>query len=62
MVFFLEIINIWQKSRDYWFADFFLEILKSIGWCGFSYGFLVLLNLFLNQNILQKINKEKSHE
>jgi hypothetical protein len=29
MVFFLEITNIWQKSRDLgWFADFFLEIFK----------------------------------
>jgi hypothetical protein len=28
MVFFLEITNIWQKSRDFLFADFFLEIYK----------------------------------
>jgi hypothetical protein len=26
MVFFLEITNIWQKFRDFWFADFFPEI------------------------------------
>ncbi len=26
MVFFLEITNIWQKSRDFLFADFFIEI------------------------------------
>ncbi len=26
MVFFLEITKIWQTSRDFWFADFFLEI------------------------------------
>ena len=26
--FLLEITNIWQKSRDFWFADFFLEIFK----------------------------------
>ncbi len=25
---FLEITNIWQKSRDFWFADFILEIFK----------------------------------
>jgi hypothetical protein len=28
LFFFLEIPNIWQKSRDFWFADFFLEIFK----------------------------------
>ncbi len=49
----------WQKSRGFWFADFFLKLLKSIGWYGFSYGFLVVLNLF-HQNI-SKTNKEKSH-
>jgi hypothetical protein len=59
MVFFLEIINIWQKSRDFSFADFFLEILKSIGWYGFSYGFLFDLNLF-HQNILQKLTKKRA--
>jgi hypothetical protein len=26
--FFLEITKIWQKSRDFWFAEFFLEIFK----------------------------------
>jgi hypothetical protein len=26
MIFSLEIPNIWQKSGDFWFADFFLEI------------------------------------
>jgi hypothetical protein len=26
---------------------FFLRFLKSIGWYGFSYGFLVVFNLFL---------------
>ncbi len=25
---FLEITNIWKKSGDFWFADFFLEIFK----------------------------------
>jgi hypothetical protein len=39
MVFILEITNIWQKSQDNWFTDFFLEILKSIGWYGFPFGF-----------------------
>jgi hypothetical protein len=28
MVFFLEITNIWQKSRDFWFVDFLLETFK----------------------------------
>jgi hypothetical protein len=28
MDFLLETTKIWQKSRDFWFADFFLEILK----------------------------------
>jgi hypothetical protein len=28
MVFFLEITNVWQKSQDFWFTDFFLEIFK----------------------------------
>jgi hypothetical protein len=59
MVFFLEIINIWQKSRDFWLGDFFLEILKSIGWYRFSYGFSVVLNLF-HQNILQKLTKKRA--
>ncbi len=27
---------------------FFLQFLKSLGWYGFSYGFLVILNLFIN--------------
>ncbi len=41
MVFFMEILNIWQKSNY-----FFLESFKSIGWHGFSYGFLVVLDMF----------------
>jgi hypothetical protein len=28
MVFFLEITNVWQKSQDFWFTDFILEIFK----------------------------------
>jgi hypothetical protein len=28
MVFFLEITNNWQKTRDFWFKDFFLEIFR----------------------------------
>ncbi len=28
MDFLLEITKIWQESRNFWFADFFLEILK----------------------------------
>jgi hypothetical protein len=27
-IFLLDITKIWQKSRDFWFADFILEILK----------------------------------
>jgi hypothetical protein len=42
MVFLLEITNFWQKSRDFWVADFFLKFLKSIGW----YEILVVLNMF----------------
>jgi hypothetical protein len=36
MVFFLEITNVWQKSRDIWLADFLLRFFKSIGWYGFT--------------------------
>ncbi len=43
MVFFLEITNMWQKSRI-----FFTRFLKSIGWNGFSYGFLVVLYLSIS--------------
>jgi hypothetical protein len=39
MDFFLEITKIWQKPRDFWFADFFLRFLKFTGWYGFSYDF-----------------------
>ncbi len=28
MVFFIEITQVWQKSQDFWFANFFLEIFK----------------------------------
>jgi hypothetical protein len=45
MVFFLEITNIWQESRDFMFA-FSLRFLKSMGWYGFSYGFFVVLDVF----------------
>ncbi len=46
MVFFLEIANIWQKSQDFWFADFFLEIFKihRLVWL-FIWIFLVVLNV-----------------
>jgi hypothetical protein len=43
MVFLLEITNIWQKSRDFRFLVF--EIFLSVGWYGFYYGFLVVLNV-----------------
>ncbi len=46
MVFFLEITNIWQKSRDFWFAGFFLEIFKIQRLVWISHGFLVVLNVF----------------
>ncbi len=35
----------WQKSRDFWFANFLMRFLNSMGWYGFFYGFLVVLNL-----------------
>ncbi len=54
---FLEITNIWQKSRDFWFADFFLEIFKKAGMD--IPMILVVLNLF-HQNIYKKIKKYKS--
>ncbi len=38
--------NIWQKSRNFRFAVFFLRFLKSLGWYGFFKGFLVVWNLF----------------
>jgi hypothetical protein len=56
MVFFLEIKNTWQKSQDFWFAKFFLKVLKSIGWYGFSYGFVVVLNVFHHCFLLQVLN------
>jgi hypothetical protein len=46
MIFLLEITKIWQKSRDFWLADFFLVIFEIDSWYGFSYGFLVVLNAF----------------
>ncbi len=44
-IFLLEITKIWQKSRDFRFSDFFLEIFKihRLVWILF---FLVVLNLF----------------
>jgi hypothetical protein len=45
LAFFLEITNIWQKSRDFLLADFFSGFLRSKGWYGFSYGFLVVFNV-----------------
>jgi hypothetical protein len=38
---------------------FFLRFLKSIGWNGFSYGFLVVVILF-HQNIQKKLTKKKA--
>jgi hypothetical protein len=43
--FLLEITKIWAKVSRLLVSGFFLEIL-SIGWFGFSYGFLVALNQF----------------
>jgi hypothetical protein len=46
MVFYFGNLKKLAKSRDFWFAELFL---KSIGWYGFSYGFLVVLNVcFVN--------------
>jgi hypothetical protein len=52
-IFLPEIIKIWQKSWNYWFADFFLKFLKSIGWYGFSYGFLVVFESVLSMFCLK---------
>jgi hypothetical protein len=51
MVFSLEITNIWQKSGDFWFAD----------WYGFSYGFLVVFNVF-HQFLLEFITNLKFYK
>ncbi len=34
------------KSQDFWVAVFFLKLWKSRGWYGFSYGILVVLNVY----------------
>jgi hypothetical protein len=44
--FLLEIIKIWQKSQDFWFADFFLKIFKIHRLVLIFYGYLIVLNLF----------------
>ncbi len=48
MVFYLDITNIWQKFRDFWFTDFFLGFLKFIGWCGFHIDFWLFWMFFIN--------------
>jgi hypothetical protein len=37
MDFLVEITQVWQNSRDFWFADFFLEIFK-IRWLVWIFG------------------------
>jgi hypothetical protein len=61
MVFFLEITNIWEKSLDFWFADFFLEIFKT------HRLFRIFLCIFgcfepVSSKYIKKTNKEKSQE
>ncbi len=43
MDFFLEFTNIGKSLKTFGSRIFFLIFLKSIGWYGFSYGFLVVL-------------------
>ncbi len=57
--FVLEIIKIWQKSLDFWFADFFLEIFKSICWYRFSYEFLVVSKICFITILFEVLNKFK---
>ncbi len=56
MVFFLEITNIWHKSRDFWSAVFFLRFFKIIDWNGFSYGFLVGLNVLFTADKVSRLS------
>ncbi len=59
---FLEITNIRQKSRNFWFADFFLKIFKihRLVWI-FSFEFLVVLLCFINV-LLKVINNLKFYK
>jgi hypothetical protein len=56
VAFFFEITNIWKKYRDL-ILGFFLEILKTTGWYGFSKGLLVVLTVF-HQGFVKKIHKK----
>jgi hypothetical protein len=53
MVFFMEITNIWQKSS--------YLIFKFTGWHGFSYGFLVVSDMF-HQCFLKFISNPKFYQ
>ncbi len=46
MVFFLENATIWQSLETFGLGIFFLRFLKSMGWYGFYYALLVVLNVF----------------
>ncbi len=58
MDFLVEITQVWQNSRDFWFADFFSRFLKSIGWFGFlvvAYSVLTTIRpLPLHRHNLEK--------
>ncbi len=43
------------KVWDFWFADFFFRFLNSIGWNGFSHGFLFVLNDVFHQCFVQRL-------
>jgi len=74
MGFFLEIKNIWQKSRDFWFADFFLEIFKKAGMdipmdfgCFESVSTRYIKNIYIKRATskiwtkVKKVNKHMPH-
>ncbi len=56
MVFCLEITNIWQPSREILWEDFFdnFKIHKLVRY-GFSYGFLVVLNVFHQKFVITNV-------
>ena len=60
MVFFLEITNIWHMSRDFWFTDFFLEILKIHRLLWIFLWILVVFNMIHQNSVYQKTNKERA--
>jgi hypothetical protein len=59
MDFLLDITKIWQKSRDFWFAAFFLEIFKIHRLVWIFLWILVVLNLVLINILLKDITNFK---